>query len=427
MTKKEVLVLKDILGTNKKIAAEIRAKCREKGILAVNLLSSPGSGKTTLLEALSVRLGKRFRVGVIEGDIETERDAERIRAHGIPAWQITTNGACHLEAKMVGRVLAEVPADLDFLFIENVGNLVCPASYDLGEELRFILLSSPEGDDKPKKYPEAFLSSQVLVLTKSDLLPYLPFDPEKAKAEALDINPRLATFIVLRRERRRIGRPSKSSSSPPSISSGRPAMHELSLVAELFVLLEEKAREEKASRINRISLSLGRLSGVVPELLESAFDSYKKGTLASDAELRIDVVPLKVHCRACGKETADRRAPFRLPSLLLGGSGNSRRKGSRPGQGGTRGLIPGAGIRGREPVGHHSGCFVSVRKPSPNPFSGSMETLSSHPPDAAGTSMTLTTSDRYSYSGRRSANEFGVFVKKSSAKSSPSSSGYKAM
>ena len=196
MEKRELLILKDILGTNKRIAAEIRAKLREKGILAVNLMSSPGSGKTTLLEALAGRLKGRYRMAVIEGDIETERDAERIRARGIPAWQITTGGACHLEAKMIGRVLAEVPADLDFLFVENVGNLVCPASYDLGESLRFVLLSSPEGDDKPKKYPEAFLTSQVLVLTKSDLIPYLPFEAARARREALEINPRLEVFAV---------------------------------------------------------------------------------------------------------------------------------------------------------------------------------------------------------------------------------------
>jgi len=196
MEKRELLVLRDILGTNKKIAGEIRAKLKEKGILAVNLMSSPGSGKTTLLESLAGRLKGRYRMAVIEGDIETERDAERIRARGIPAWQITTGGACHLEAKMIGKVLAEVPADLDFLFVENVGNLVCPASYDLGESLRFVLLSSPEGDDKPKKYPEAFLTSHVLVLTKSDLIPHLPFDATRARREALEINPRLDVFAV---------------------------------------------------------------------------------------------------------------------------------------------------------------------------------------------------------------------------------------
>jgi len=194
MTKKDVLVLKDLLGTNNQIAAEIRRELRARGILCVNLLSSPGSGKTTVLEALADRLGGGHRMAVIEGDIETERDAERIRARGIPAWQITTGGACHLEAKMVGKVLGEVPADIDFLFIENVGNLVCPAGYDLGESLRCVLLSSPEGDDKPGKYPRAFLTADILLLTKADLLPFLPFDPEKAAAEALTINPRLKVF-----------------------------------------------------------------------------------------------------------------------------------------------------------------------------------------------------------------------------------------
>jgi hydrogenase nickel incorporation protein HypB len=196
MTKKEVFVLRDLLGTNKQVAAEIRRELRARGILAVNLLSSPGSGKTTLLESLADRFRDRFRMAVVEGDIETERDAERIRAKGVPAWQITTGGACHLEARMVGKVLAGVPADLDFLFIENVGNLVCPASFDLGEELRCVLLSSPEGDDKPKKYPQAFLTADVLILTKSDLVPHLPFDPARASAEALSIKPGLRVFQV---------------------------------------------------------------------------------------------------------------------------------------------------------------------------------------------------------------------------------------
>ena len=149
MSTKTILVLRDLLATNKQAAAAIRQELRTRGILAVNLMSSPGSGKTTLLESLADRLKGRYRMAVIEGDIETERDAERIRAKGIPAWQITTGGACHLEARMIGRVLGDVPAAIDFLFIENVGNLVCPAAYDLGEDLRCVLLSSPEGDDKP--------------------------------------------------------------------------------------------------------------------------------------------------------------------------------------------------------------------------------------------------------------------------------------
>jgi hydrogenase nickel incorporation protein HypB len=196
MSKKDVLVLEDLLGTNKQVAAEIREKLGSRGILGVNLLSSPGSGKTTLLEGLAERLRDRYRIAVIEGDIETERDAERIRAMGIAAWQITTGGACHLEARMVGRVLADVPADVDMLFIENVGNLVCPASFDLGEKLRCVLLSAPEGDDKPAKYPKAFLTADVLILSKTDLIPYLPFNPDKAAAEALSINPRLKVFRV---------------------------------------------------------------------------------------------------------------------------------------------------------------------------------------------------------------------------------------
>ncbi len=196
MTEKEVIVLRDLLGTNKQVAAEIRKELRSRGILAVNLLSSPGSGKTTLLEALAERYRGRFRMAVIEGDIETERDAERIRAKGVPAWQITTGGACHLEARMVGKVLGGVPADLDFLFIENVGNLVCPASFDLGEELRCVLLSAPEGDDKPKKYPQAFLTADALLLTKLDLVPHVPFDPAKAAEEALSIKPGLRVFPV---------------------------------------------------------------------------------------------------------------------------------------------------------------------------------------------------------------------------------------
>jgi len=191
-----IRVQADLLATNKRAAAAIREELRGRGILGVNLLSSPGSGKTTLLESLADRFRGRYRMAVIEGDIETERDAERIRAKGVPAWQITTGGACHLEAKMVGKVLGRVPADIDVLFIENVGNLVCPASYDLGEDVRCVLLSTPEGDDKPAKYPQAFLTADALVLTKTDLLPYLPFDPARAAAEALAIKPSLRVFAV---------------------------------------------------------------------------------------------------------------------------------------------------------------------------------------------------------------------------------------
>jgi len=196
MTKKEILVREALLGSNDKVAADVRRMLRQRKILGVNLMSSPGAGKTTLLERIAERLAGTHRLAVIEGDIETERDAERIRAKGVPAWQITTGGACHLEARMIGRVFPEIPSDLDFLFIENVGNLVCPAAYDLGESLRCVLLSIPEGDDKPKKYPKAFLTADCLLITKSDLLPVLAYDLEGVKREALDINPRLTVFVL---------------------------------------------------------------------------------------------------------------------------------------------------------------------------------------------------------------------------------------
>lgn len=196
MRKKEILVLEDLLGSNKKIASDIRTKLTQRGIFTINLMSSPGSGKTALLERIAEHMRPNAKIAVIEGDIETERDTERIRAKGIPAWQIITDGACHLEAKMVGKLFPKIPPDLDFLFIENVGNLVCPASYDLGENLRCVLLSVPEGDDKPKKYPKAFTTSDCLILTKTDLLPLMPFDSQRAQKEALDINPRLKVFVT---------------------------------------------------------------------------------------------------------------------------------------------------------------------------------------------------------------------------------------
>mgnify|MGYP000658992515 CR=1 FL=1 len=196
MSRKEITVLEDLLSSNKKIAREIREHLTSRGILTVNLLSSPGSGKTSLLERIAEILWPEHRLAVIEGDIETDLDASRIKARGVPAWQITTGGACHLEARMIARLLAEIPEETEFLFIENVGNLVCPAAYDLGENLRLVLLSIPEGEDKPLKYPKAFLTAHCLVITKIDLLPHIPFDLEKTKREARKINPQLAIFTT---------------------------------------------------------------------------------------------------------------------------------------------------------------------------------------------------------------------------------------
>lgn len=196
MSRKQITVLEDLLGSNKKIANELRHYLTAKNIFTINLMSSPGSGKTTLIEKLIDYLWPDHPLAVIEGDIETDLDAARIKAKGVPAWQITTGGACHLEARMIARIIKEIPEKTEFLFIENVGNLVCPASYDLGENLRFVLLSIPEGEDKPLKYPKAFLAAQGLIITKIDLLGPISFDVEKVKEEAKKINPDLVIFTT---------------------------------------------------------------------------------------------------------------------------------------------------------------------------------------------------------------------------------------
>ena len=177
-----VTVLKGLLEANDHQAAHNREHFDKHKVLAINLMSSPGAGKTALLEATIDLLGDSVRIGVVEGDLETENDAERIRAKGTPAVQISTGSACHLDAHMVHDALHQMSLeDLDIVFIENVGNLVCPASFDLGQHLNVTLLSSPEGDDKPAKYPVMFRASDLLLLTKSDLNEVLgDFDPERA-------------------------------------------------------------------------------------------------------------------------------------------------------------------------------------------------------------------------------------------------------
>jgi hydrogenase nickel incorporation protein HypB len=177
-------VLQDLLAENNKAAAHNRAHFDRHGVLAINLMSSPGAGKTALLEATIVALRDRYRIAVIEGDLETDNDAARIRAHGVPAIQVTTGTACHLDAHLVHRALHDLPlAGLDLLFIENVGNLVCPASFDLGQHRNVTLLSVTEGDDKPAKYPVIFRASDLVVLSKTDLLEVLGyFDPLRAAA-----------------------------------------------------------------------------------------------------------------------------------------------------------------------------------------------------------------------------------------------------
>ena len=176
-------ILNGLLEHNDRQAALNRARLDEHGVLTINLMSSPGSGKTSLLEATIRQLGGRLRMAVIEGDLETENDAERIRALGIPAHQITTGTACHLDAHLVQGALDQLDLTrLDVLFIENVGNLVCPASFDLGHHRNVTLLSVTEGDDKPAKYPVMFRAADLMLVTKTDLLPYLmEFSPERAE------------------------------------------------------------------------------------------------------------------------------------------------------------------------------------------------------------------------------------------------------
>jgi hydrogenase nickel incorporation protein HypB len=178
-----VTVLKNLLSENDHQAAHNREHFDRHGVLAVNLMSSPGAGKTSLLEATIDALADELRIAVIEGDLETENDARRIRAKGVPAIQIATGSACHLDAHMVHDALHRLDlSGVDVLFIENVGNLVCPASFDLGQHRNVTLLSVPEGDDKPAKYPVMFRAADLVLLTKADLLPVLDdFDPARAE------------------------------------------------------------------------------------------------------------------------------------------------------------------------------------------------------------------------------------------------------
>ncbi len=183
-------VRQKILADNAAAAQLLRARFANEGTLVVNLISSPGSGKTTLLEATVQRLAGRLRLGAIEGDIATERDADRLRRLGIPAHQILTGGSCHLDARQVRGALDERDlGPLDLLFIENVGNLVCPTSYDLGEDFKAVLLSVTEGEDKPFKYPAIFAKAAVAVVTKADLMPYVPFRLEEARAQIAALAP----------------------------------------------------------------------------------------------------------------------------------------------------------------------------------------------------------------------------------------------
>ena len=192
-----VKIEQDILSKNDGYARDNRAAFARKGVFALNFVSSPGSGKTTLLVRTINDLKGRLPIVVIEGDQQTSNDAERIRATGAPALQVNTGKGCHLDAHMVGHALEELPLpEGGLLFIENVGNLVCPAAFDLGEAHKVVVLSVTEGEDKPLKYPDMFAAADLMLLNKADLLPHLDFDVGACLANALKVNPRLQTLVV---------------------------------------------------------------------------------------------------------------------------------------------------------------------------------------------------------------------------------------
>jgi hydrogenase nickel incorporation protein HypB len=194
---KKIDVGKKILNENDKIAIETSLFLNNKNILCLNVISSPGSGKTTTLARTITDLKDKLRIAVIEGDIQTDIDARRIRATGASAIQINTQGACHLSAAQVAGALKELPVEsLDLIFIENVGNLVCPSAFELGEAGKVVVLSVTEGDDKPSKYPAIFAKSKVLLINKIDLLGHVDFNIEKAMADARKLNKAIEIFPI---------------------------------------------------------------------------------------------------------------------------------------------------------------------------------------------------------------------------------------
>lgn len=193
----KVKVVTKILEANERLAEENRRIFEEAGVFVINLMGAPGAGKTSLLEKTILELKKRIKIGVIEGDIAGTDDAERINNTGVPVVQINTGGACHLDANMIREVLKEIPLkELDMMIIENVGNLVCPAEFKVGEDMKAMVLSITEGHDKPLKYPLMFQESSALVLNKIDLLPHMSVDMVKIKKDALSLNPSLKIFEV---------------------------------------------------------------------------------------------------------------------------------------------------------------------------------------------------------------------------------------
>ncbi len=193
----EIKVVKQIMEWNEDVSREVRDVLQEKEICLINVMGSPGAGKTRLIISMIEALSDAYKVGVIEGDVAGQIDAEAIEKMGIPCVQLQTQGACHIEAMSIQNILPLFDLDgLDVIFVENIGNLVCPAEFDIGEDFRVALLSVPEGDDKVEKYPLMFATSHALVLHKYDMLPYFEFDPKRVERQAKDINPNIQVFPV---------------------------------------------------------------------------------------------------------------------------------------------------------------------------------------------------------------------------------------
>lgn len=193
----DIPVVRNIMEANDRVAEQLKKRFADAGVLVLNLISSPGAGKTTLLERTLTDLKADFTMGVIEGDCMTDNDARRVAATGARAVQINTEGGCHLDSSMVMTALESFDLDdLDILFVENVGNLVCPVEFDVGEDAKVALLSVTEGDDKPEKYPQLFNYAEAMVLNKVDLLPYVDFNSDNAKRHAMALNKGIAIFDV---------------------------------------------------------------------------------------------------------------------------------------------------------------------------------------------------------------------------------------
>ncbi|MGD0755310.1 MAG: hydrogenase nickel incorporation protein HypB [Bacteroidales bacterium] len=193
----EIKIMKNILDRNQNKADEVRSLLSSKKVLMVNMISSPGAGKTTLLERTCEELGTTFRIGVIEGDITTDRDAQRLKKYNIPIVVINTEGGCHLDSHSISKVLSSFDLDnIDVLFVENVGNLICPSQFDLGETFKLAIVSTAEGDDKPAKYPLLFREAKAVMLNKIDLIPYTNFSNENFRSDLKKINGQIPVFEI---------------------------------------------------------------------------------------------------------------------------------------------------------------------------------------------------------------------------------------